>query len=439
VFAIGSPSTAQSDALARNPSLDPGTPLTRAAPGFTLTNQFGREVSLEQFRGKVVLLAFNDSECTTICPLTTTAMLDAKAMLGPAGAQVQLLGIDANPKATSLEDVLSYSQLHGMLSAWHFLSGALPQLQRVWKAYGVQAAVQGGEQTPALFVIDPQGRERRLYMTQQSYAAVGQLVQLLAQEAARLLPDHPPVNSNLSYAQIGGITPATPVTLPRGGGSVHLGPGRPGCTRSSDSDAPPARDNRHRWSSPLLDTAHRPAARPALEREPQVIRDPPHRRRSPPSRPRTPAWYRPAAAKRRAGADDARPESTEPPPAAAWRRSAGVTPGPRARCPGRTQTADSRPGTAPPLGGRHPSRLWGRRRESARQGPRQTRGSRRWRRSPALVITPWGRQRESGHHRTERQQRPGSDHQPADTRWEAIQRREQQLGHAAAATSTASR
>ena len=230
LIAIGTPTTAQSDALASNPSLDPGTPLSRPAPGFSLTNQLGRQVSLEQFRGKVVLLAFNDSECTTICPLTTAAMLEAKAMLGPAGDQVQLLGIDANPKATSLEDVLSYSQLHGMLSAWHFLTGSLPELQRVWKAYGVQAAVQGGEiaHTPALFVIDPQGRERMLYMTQQSYAAVGQLGQLLAQEAASLLPEHPPVNSNLSYAQVSGNTPATPATLPRaGGGTVQLGPGRP--------------------------------------------------------------------------------------------------------------------------------------------------------------------------------------------------------------------
>jgi thiol-disulfide isomerase/thioredoxin len=117
-----------------------------------------------------------------------------------------------------------------MLTAWHFLTGSLPQLQRVWKAFGVQAAVEGGEiaHTPALFVIDPQGRERRLYMTQQSYAAVGQLGQLLAQEASSLLPGHPQVSSRLSYAEVGGISPAKPVTLPAaGGGSVHLGPGRP--------------------------------------------------------------------------------------------------------------------------------------------------------------------------------------------------------------------
>src|SRR6202035_1562430 len=72
LVAPGSPSTAQSDALAHNPSLDPGTPLSGPAPDFTLTDQFGHSVSLHSFRGKVVVLAFNDSQCTTICPLTTT-------------------------------------------------------------------------------------------------------------------------------------------------------------------------------------------------------------------------------------------------------------------------------------------------------------------------------------------------------------------------------
>jgi cytochrome oxidase Cu insertion factor (SCO1/SenC/PrrC family)/thiol-disulfide isomerase/thioredoxin len=230
VVLVASPGTAPSDALALNPNLDPGTPLNRPAPAFSLTDQFGQPVSLQSFRGKVVLLAFNDSECTTICPLTTAAMLAARAKLGAAGSRVQLIGVDANPKATSLEDVLSYSQLHGMLHAWHFLTGSLAQLKRVWKTYGIEAAIQGGQiaHTPALFVIDPHGRLAKLYTTQQSYAAIGQLAQLLAEEASRLLPDHPPVRSNLDYQQITGITPAGTVTLPRaGGGTARLGPGRP--------------------------------------------------------------------------------------------------------------------------------------------------------------------------------------------------------------------
>ena len=226
--AFRAPGASTAGDLAFNPALDPGTPLSGPAPDFTLSDQFGQPVSLRSYRGKVVLLAFNDSECTTICPLTTQAMLDARAMLGRAGSRVQLLGIDANPAAISLEDVMSYSQLHGMVHAWHFLTGSLPQLRRVWKAYAVEAAIERGmiTHTPALFVIDPEGRKAKVFITQQSYSAVGQLGKLLAQEASALLPGHPPVRSSLSYAPIAGIAPSAHVTLPRsGGGTLTLGPG----------------------------------------------------------------------------------------------------------------------------------------------------------------------------------------------------------------------
>ena len=222
------PGESQADALAKNPYLDPGTPVSGAAPDFTLSDQFGQPASLHSFRGKVVILAFNDSECTTVCPLTTTAMLDAKAMLGKAGSDVQLLGIDANPAATSLEDVWSYSELHGMLHAWRFLTGSLPQLRQVWKRYGIEAAIERGEitHTPALFVIDRQGRLSRLYMTQMSYTAVPQLGQLLAQSASALLPGRPAVHANLSYSRVMPTAPTEPATLPRAGGeTVKFGPG----------------------------------------------------------------------------------------------------------------------------------------------------------------------------------------------------------------------
>jgi len=217
------------DTLQSNPYLDPGTALSERAPDFTLTDQFGAPISLHAYRGKVVILAFNDSECTTICPLSTTAMVDARAMLGSAGARVQLLGIDANPTATRIADVRSYSELHGMVHQWHFLTGSLSALKQVWKAYKIDVAIEQGQidHTPALFVIAPDGRLARLYLTQQSYAAVGQLGQLLAQEASRLLPGHPAVHSNLSYAEISGVAPSvTDVVSRAGGGSLTLGPSR---------------------------------------------------------------------------------------------------------------------------------------------------------------------------------------------------------------------
>ena len=224
-------SGAQTSALTGNQNLDPGATLSAPAPGFTLTNQFGQPLSLSAYRGKVVILAFNDAECTTICPLTTVSLLNAKDMLGAAASQVQLIGVDANPKAVQVQDVLSYSQLHGMTYQWQYLTGSLAQLRSVWKAYSVGVTISQSQtdHEPAIFVISPQGRLVKLYLAQMAYSAVGQLGQLLATEAASLLPGHPAVNSHLSYAQVSGFSPATDTSLPAaGGGYVSTGPGQPG-------------------------------------------------------------------------------------------------------------------------------------------------------------------------------------------------------------------
>src|SRR5580658_8048097 len=50
---------AQFNQAVRNPDVDPGTTLPGiTAPAFTLTDQFGQQVSLAQFRGKVLVVAF---------------------------------------------------------------------------------------------------------------------------------------------------------------------------------------------------------------------------------------------------------------------------------------------------------------------------------------------------------------------------------------------
>ena len=216
-------------AAAANPALDPGSSLGKQpAPDITLSNQFGQRMSLQQFRGKVVILAFVDSECTTVCPLTTVSMVEARQMLGAAGGKVQLLGVDANPKATSVSDVMAYSRVHDMVNQWDFLTGTPAQLTAVWRAYHIAVQIQSGQidHTPALLVIDPRGRERTIYLTQMNYASISQAAQILADEAASLLPGHPHVASQRSLAHIPGLGPSSSVTLPGiPAGSVQLGPG----------------------------------------------------------------------------------------------------------------------------------------------------------------------------------------------------------------------
>jgi cytochrome oxidase Cu insertion factor (SCO1/SenC/PrrC family) len=228
----GSSMSGAATAAEQNPNLDLGSSLgNAAAPDFRLTNQFGQPMSLSQFRGKVVLLSFDDSECTTVCPLTTESMVLAKELLGKEGENVQLLGVDANPSAIATSDVLAYTRAHGMVNQWDFLTGTLPQLKKTWSAYHIAVQIEAGQidHTPALYVIDQRGILRKVYLTQMAYDSIGQSAQVLAQEVSSLLPSHPKLLSQQSLAAIAPQPPTAHVTMDSatGGATVPLGPGTP--------------------------------------------------------------------------------------------------------------------------------------------------------------------------------------------------------------------
>lgn len=230
--------------------VDLGTPMYgKKAPGFTLTNQFGKQMSLKQFRGKVVVLSFVDSQCTTICPLTTQDMVNAVQMLGPKAAKdIAMVGIDANPQAISVSDVMQYSKEHHMTNDWNFLTGSLSQLKQTWKNYNVESQIVNGliDHTPALYVIDPQGKEQVLYMTPSTYSSVAAETSILAKDIEKYLPagDRPKVKS--VEPQAIKKTPADKVTLPKvehgkQNGTETLGPGKPTLTLFLASWAPDAK------------------------------------------------------------------------------------------------------------------------------------------------------------------------------------------------------
>jgi cytochrome oxidase Cu insertion factor (SCO1/SenC/PrrC family) len=139
------------------------------APDFTLVDQFGHPVTLSSLRGHEVVLAFIDSRCKTLCPLTSTIMYNAKAQLATSAAsQVQLVAVNANPTATSIATVRAWSIDHGMLHQWLFLTGTAAQLQSIYHQYNVFVQVgSDGEvaHDPIMFIIDPQGHERLYFET----------------------------------------------------------------------------------------------------------------------------------------------------------------------------------------------------------------------------------------------------------------------------------
>ena len=153
-----SASTSQADALATNPDLDPGTPVSGVAPDFTLADQFGQPVSLHSFRGKVVHPGVQRLRVHDGLPADDDG--DARCQ-GDAG-QGRLAGAAAGGRRQSGGDLARgragpTRSCTGCSTRGGFLTGSLPQLQQVWKAYGIEAAIQAGEitHTPALFVIGP--------------------------------------------------------------------------------------------------------------------------------------------------------------------------------------------------------------------------------------------------------------------------------------------
>lgn len=148
----------------------------KPAPGFTLTDQFGRAVSLSSLRGHEVVLAFIDSRCQTVCPLTAAILRSALQRIGPDDAdRVDLVAVNADPAATRVADVYRFSRETGMLHEWQYLTGSPAQLKAIYSAYQVYVCVEpDGDvvHTAAIYLIDPRGLERLYFQTLASGAEV---------------------------------------------------------------------------------------------------------------------------------------------------------------------------------------------------------------------------------------------------------------------------
>jgi protein SCO1/2 len=155
-----------------------GSPLTatpslaviREAPDFALRDTSGEPVRLSALRGRVVLVSFIFTTCSSACPLLTQRLAVLARRLDEAGqlaTRVALLSVTVDPARDDAATLARYARGFGARApGWRFLREEPPSLAPVLAAYDewTRAHPGGDIDHPArLHLIDPRGRVREIY------------------------------------------------------------------------------------------------------------------------------------------------------------------------------------------------------------------------------------------------------------------------------------
>lgn len=149
-----------------------GSDITGAGFGrsLSLTDHNGRRVSLETFRGKLVVLFFGYTHCPDVCPTTLGDMAQAIKLMGPgAGGKVQVLFVTVDPARDTPEILKAYVPyfdesflgLHGTQEEVARAAGEFKVMYRKHVEPGATSYLV--DHSAGSYVLDEKGR-LRLYL-----------------------------------------------------------------------------------------------------------------------------------------------------------------------------------------------------------------------------------------------------------------------------------
>ena len=148
-------------------------PDAHPAYNFSLTDQSGNPVRLQDLRGQVVLLCFGFTRCPNICPTTLGNLAAVFRKLPPAAQErtrVVFVSVDERDSPASLKEYVSFFN-----ERFIGLTGAPGDIGTTARAYGAffrKAAAVGSDDymidhSTYTHLIDPDGNLRVLYRFEQ--------------------------------------------------------------------------------------------------------------------------------------------------------------------------------------------------------------------------------------------------------------------------------
>lgn len=131
---------------------------------FRMLDGDGRERTLEEFRGKVVMVFFGFLQCPDVCPTALSRAVAVREQLGEQADKLQMLFITVDPERDTPEALKSYVQRFD--PSFIGLHASVERTAEVAKSFNVfYAKVPTGDSytmdhTATSFVFDPSGRLR---------------------------------------------------------------------------------------------------------------------------------------------------------------------------------------------------------------------------------------------------------------------------------------
>lgn len=131
--------------------MPPNVPLA----DFSLSDESGKPISLDDFKGSPVLVTFLYTDCKDVCPVTAQQIRGAMDSLG---RDVPVVAITSDPPNDTPQKVKKWLALQHLQGRMHWALGTPAEVQATWQDWGVAGQTNKSDHSAYVFVLDRDGK-----------------------------------------------------------------------------------------------------------------------------------------------------------------------------------------------------------------------------------------------------------------------------------------
>jgi protein SCO1 len=121
---------------------------SKPAPALQLEDSLGKQVNIDDYRGKAVLVTFLYAHCPDVCPLIVSNLRAAQNELGAQAKDMQIIAVSTDPKGDTAKTVNAFLKDRQMTGRMQYLIGSRPALEQVWHNWNIVAKSDPSRKDP---------------------------------------------------------------------------------------------------------------------------------------------------------------------------------------------------------------------------------------------------------------------------------------------------